>query len=77
MNTAKLKEDHACACAKKELALMYFPESSPQAAVKHLMAWIKRCDDLMESLHQAGYDHRAKHFTPRQTALIVRYLGMP
>lgn len=56
---------------------MYFPESSPQAAVKHLMAWIKRCDDLMESLHQAGYDHRAKHFTPRQTALIVRYLGMP
>ena len=77
MKTAKLKEDHACACAKKELALMYFPESSPHAAVKPLRAWLTRGEDLMASLRRAGYDHRAKHFTPRQTALIVRYLGMP
>ena len=31
---------------KKELALMYFPESYPRTAVNHLMAWIRRCDPL-------------------------------
>ena len=27
---------------KKELALMYFPESMPRTAVNHLMVWIRR-----------------------------------
>ena len=35
---------------KKELALMYFPESYPRTAVNHLMAWIRRCDPLWEKL---------------------------
>ena len=31
---------------KKELALMYFPESMPRTAVNHLMAWIRLCTPL-------------------------------
>lgn len=31
---------------KKELGLMYFPESMPRTAVNHLMSWIRRCQPL-------------------------------
>ena len=33
---------------KKELALMYFPESMPRTAVNHLMAWIRLCTPLWD-----------------------------
>lgn len=63
---------------KKELALLYFPTAStPHAAVNHLMAWIKRCYDLCESLTEIGYQKNAKYFTPREVRLIVEYLGEP
>ena len=35
---------------KKELALMYFPESQPRTAVNHLMVWIRRCRPLWAEL---------------------------
>ena len=62
---------------KKELALMYFPESTPRTAVNHLMAWIYRCTPLLAQLETAGYEKSTKGFTPRQTRLIVEYLGEP
>ena len=31
---------------KKELGMMYFPESMPRTAVNHLMSWIRRCQPL-------------------------------
>ncbi|MGM9673984.1 MAG: DUF4248 domain-containing protein [Bacteroidaceae bacterium] len=62
---------------KKELALMYFPDSSPRTAVNHLMAWIRRCRPLLERLEASGYEKTAKGFTPRQTGTIVEYLGEP
>ena len=65
------------AYTKKELALMYFPESMPRTAVGHLMAWITRCPQLMTQLQASGYQTLNKAFTPRQVKAIVEHLGEP
>ena len=62
---------------KKELALMYFPESNPRTAVSHLMGWIRRCAPLWNELQQTGYSPANKGFTPRQVRAIVEQLGEP
>ena len=65
------------AYTKKELALMYFPDSQPRTAVNHLMAWVRRCTPLWEQLLATGYSTTGKAFTPRQVRLVVEYLGEP
>lgn len=62
---------------KKELALMYFPDSNPRTAVNHLMAWIHRCTPLWADLQQSGYHPTSKSFTPRQAKSIAEFLGEP
>ena len=62
---------------KKELALMYFPDSMPRTAVNHLMAWINRCTQLSDILQATGYQPSDKAFTPRQVKAIVEQLGEP
>ena len=62
---------------KKELALMYFPESYPRTAVNHLMVWIRRCDPLWNELLDMGYRKTSKAFSPKQVKAIVEYLGEP
>ena len=62
---------------KKELALMYFPESNPRTAVNHLMAWIQRCTPLWNELLAMGYHKLSKAFTPKQVKAIIDYLGEP
>ena len=65
------------AYTKKELALMYFPDSSPRTAVNHLMAWISRCTQLRDQLQAMGYETTCKTFTPRQVRAIIEQLGEP
>ena len=62
---------------KKELALMYFPESYPRTAVNHLMAWIHLCAPLWNELLAMGYRKTCKAFSPKQVKAIVEYLGEP
>ncbi len=62
---------------KKELALMYFPDSSPRTAVNHLMVWIRRCTPLWQQLQAMGYRTTSKAFTPREVRAIVEQLGEP
>lgn len=62
---------------KQELALLYFPGSQPQTAVKHLMAWIRQCRPLARELEGMHYSGSQKYFTPRQADAIMRYLGEP
>ena len=62
---------------KKELALMYFPDSQPRTAVNHLMAWIRRCSQLWTELQAMGYQPSCKAFTPREVRAIVEQLGEP
>ena len=63
--------------SKKELALMYFPDSTPATAVKHLMVTIRRNDMLWDELQAMGYYNRRKTFTPREVRAIVDWLGAP
>ena len=63
--------------SKKELALMYFPDSAPRTAVNHLMAWIRRCTSLWQQLLAMGYNINSKGFTPREIRAIVEQLGEP
>ena len=65
------------AYSKKELALMYFPDSNPRTAVNHLMSWIRQCTQLWDELQTPGYSTTSKSFTPRQVRAIVEQLGEP
>lgn len=72
-----MKEFRIRAYTKKELALMYFPDSQPRTAVNHLMAWIRRCSELWKELAVIGYKTNSKAFTPREVRAIVEQLGEP
>ena len=65
------------AYSKKELALLYFPDSTPDTAVKHLKTMIRRNDMLWDELQAMGYYSRLKTFTPREVRAIVDWLGAP
>ena len=65
------------AYTKKELALMYFPDSTPRVAVNHLMATIRSNDMLWDELQSTGYKTASKTFTPRQVNAIFEWLGAP
>ena len=65
------------AYTKKELALLYFPDSTPGTAVKHLMVTIRRNDMLWDELQAMGYYNRRKTFTHREVRAIVDWLGAP
>lgn len=65
------------AYTKKELALLYFPDSTPRTAVSHLMGWIKDYSTLWNRLTEMGYKSTNKTFTPRQVQAIVKELGPP
>lgn len=77
MKTDIAKEFKIRQYTKKELALKYFPESTPHTAVNHLMAWIRRCVPLWGELNAMGYHPNSKSFTPRQVKSIADYLGEP
>lgn len=63
--------------SKTELALMYFPDSSPETARRHLMSWITSNPELMECLRREHYDRNSRIFTKRQVQLIFDYLDDP
>lgn len=65
------------AYTKKELALCYFPEVEPHAAVNRLRTWIERSQPLRAELEGLGYQKNAKWLDARLVEVIVRYLGDP
>ena len=62
---------------KKELALLYFPNSSPATARRHLIRWIMRNSRLMEDLYAANYSLSDQYLTKEQVEIIFRYIGPP
>ena len=62
---------------KQELALLYFPDSSPVVASAHLMLWIQRNPDLLQKLRESGSGKNSKEFTPMQISYIIYFLGEP
>ncbi len=61
----------------KELAAMYFANSTPKAATTNLKRWIDRNESLKNELAETGYKEGQRVFTPRQVELIFRHLGEP
>lgn len=62
---------------KCELARLYLPHIESRSATNRLMAWIKRSDELMQKLQEAGYYPTQKYFSVRQVDLVVSFLGEP
>ena len=62
---------------KNELAMLYFPESSKQTAMRNLGRWIQRCGPLRLELQQRGYDRNRKYFLKHEVALILKHFGEP
>lgn len=65
------------ALSKTQLALMYAPELTPNAAVKRLMAWLQRDEATMQRLAASGYYKTQKLLNSRQVQIIVDFLGEP
>lgn len=62
---------------KSELALLYCPGRTAEAALKTLLRWIKQCVPLVEDLGSVGYNSRRHRFLKQEVELIVRHLGEP
>lgn len=63
--------------SKQELAMLYFPHSTPRVATNHLMRWINRSRELLSLLEERHYTRSSKYFTSTQVRAIVDHLGEP
>lgn len=61
----------------QELALMYFPNSTPHSARAQLKRWIRRNEKLQSALSDAGYYQGQRIFTPKQVRIIIEHLDPP
>ena len=62
---------------KWKLAMMYSPHLSRKSALRLLNAYIHRAKGLLPALEATGYSRSARHFTPKQLALVLEHLGEP
>lgn len=62
---------------KNELARLYFPTLTENAAVDKLRRWIRKCRPLMEEIAATDFRPKMKMYTGREVRLIVRHLGEP
>lgn len=62
---------------KRDLALLYFPGSTPETATKNLNRWIQKCAPLRNELEQLNYSPRRHSLLKHEVAAIVKHLGEP
>jgi len=60
-----------------ELALCYFPESTPKVASEKLRRWINESGNLKDKLLALDWKPGKKLLTPRQSTCIFNHLGEP
>lgn len=60
-----------------ELALLYNPGVTADAATKRLRGWMRRSLPLSGELTTLGWQKGARYLTPAQVEAIVRFLGEP
>lgn len=60
-----------------ELAMLYFPKSTPRSAVTQLHRWIEINKELKTKLTELCYKPRQRALTPLQHQAIIYYLGEP
>ena len=56
---------------KTETALLYFPDSTPKVAVRHLMRWIALCAPLLHALEATGYHPCQKSVSYTHLATVL------
>jgi hypothetical protein len=61
----------------QQLAVMFFPELSPESASRQLTRWIKRDPELLLALQHMGYGDRHRVYSPKQVEVLFNYLGRP
>ena len=62
---------------RTELAQLYSPDLTAEAAWKKLKRWIALNRDLTQELQQLGYIPSQRSFTPKMVELIFHHLGEP
>lgn len=62
---------------KAELAMLYFPQSTPTAALKRLTRWIGKNPELCKKLEASNLSKYSKYWSRKQVEIIVFYLGDP
>ena len=62
---------------KSELAMLYCPNCTADAATRTLNRWILRCTALSAELRALGYNPRRHTFFRPEVEAIVRHLGEP
>ena len=62
---------------RTELAQLYSPYITPDAAWRRLRRWIMFNQSLTQKLAASGYVPTQRVFTPIQVALIMEELGEP
>ena len=72
-----MKEFEIRQYGRTELAQLYSPDITPEAAWKKLKLWIEHFPGLTELLTSAGYQGRQRIFTPAQVTMIVEAIGEP
>lgn len=63
--------------SKQELAMLYFPDLQPHAALARLRRWIRRCHPLSEQMDRCWMGKNSKFYSKHQVELIVKYLDEP
>lgn len=61
----------------QELAVLYFPNSTPSSASGQLKKWITRSTHLLSRLSKAEYRSGQKILTPKQVSILIDHLGEP
>ena len=62
---------------RTELAQLYSPDLTAEAAWKKLKRWISLNVDLTRELQKLGYTPSQRTFTPKMVEHIFYYLGEP
>ena len=62
---------------RTELAQLYSPDLTAEAAWKKLKRWITLNRDLTQELQQLGYTPSQRSFTPKMVEHIFYWLGEP
>ena len=71
------KRNYCRVWAFYELALCYFPKSTPKNASEMLTRWIRLSGNLKEKLTALNWKPGQKLLTPKQAMCIVNHLGEP
>ena len=65
------------AYGRTELAQLYFPQLTSQAAYRKLQYWLDVYPGLRQRMQEHGYQEHARMFLPVQVKMIVDAIGEP